>query len=242
VGHKALARVLSDIAAMGGAPLWVLIDVVAPPHCRQEYLTGIYRGLTRLARRWNIAVVGGDLSRGPHLELHTFCAGRVPAGCAALRSGARTGDLIGVTGTLGGSASGRHLRFEPRLAEGAWLRNRVTAMMDLSDGLATDLPRMLEESGAGALIDAASIPVSAASRHAEDKATPLAHALSDGEDFELLFTVRPSEAARLLSSWKRRFRLRCTLIGHITTQTGLVKIKMEDGLHSLATTGYEHFN
>jgi thiamine-monophosphate kinase len=241
VGHKALGRVLSDIAAMGGEPLWALIDVVAPPRCRQSRITGIYRGLARTARRWNVAIAGGDLARGPRLELHAFCVGRVPAGRAVLRSGARPGDLIGVTGTLGGSALGRHLRFQPRLAEGAWLRDRVSAMMDLSDGLAADLPRLLEESSAGAVLDAASIPVSTAARRAPGPKSPLSRALCDGEDFELLFTVRPAGAERLIAQWKRRFRTPCTLIGTVTERAGTVEMETGQGRRPLTETGYEHF-
>lgn len=241
VGHKALARVLSDIAAMGGEPLWALIDVVAPPECPESRIAGIYSGLTRLARRWGVAVVGGDLSEGPQLELHAFCVGRVPAGEAALRSGARPGDMIGVTGSLGGSALGHHLRFAPRLREGAWLRNRVSAMMDLSDGLAADLPRLLEASGAGAVLDAASIPISAAVRRMAGSVAPLAHALSDGEDFELLFTVRPANAGKLLAQWQRTFRSRCTLIGRVTNETGRIEIITKQDRRPLSEQGYEHF-
>jgi thiamine-monophosphate kinase len=242
VGHKALGRVLSDIAAMGGEPLWALIDVVAPPGCRQSRITGIYRGLARTARRWNVAIAGGDLARGPCLELHAFCVGRVPSGRSALRSGARPGDLIGVTGRLGGSPLGRHLRFEPRLAEGAWLRDRVSAMMDLSDGLATDLPRLLEESRAGAVLDAATIPVSAAARRAGGGMLPLSHALCDGEDFELLFTVRREKAPALIAGWKRRFKVPCTLIGEITARPGALELETGQGRRFLSETGYEHFS
>lgn len=241
VGHKALARVLSDVAAMGGEPLWALFDVVAPPRCRAARIEGIYRGISRLARRWKVAIAGGDLARGPRLEIHAFCVGRVPRGSAVLRSGARPGDLIGVTGTLGGSAMGRHLRFEPRIAEGAWLRDRVTAMMDLSDGLATDLPRLLEESRAGAVLDASAIPVSGATRRLRSKGSHLSHALSDGEDFELLFTMRPGDAPALMTAWKRRFRLPCTIIGRITRNTGLVEVEACGKRRRLTEMGYEHF-
>lgn len=241
IGHKALARVLSDIAAMGGEPLWALVDVVAPPRTRSDRIPGIYRGLSRLAKRWNVAIAGGDLSCGPALELHVFCVGRVPAGRAALRSGARPGDLIGVTGSLGGSGLGRHLRFEPRLNEGAWLRDRVTAMMDLSDGLATDLPRLLEESRVGAILDASAIPVSRAAARARDNRSPLDRALSDGEDFELLFTMRPAQAAAVRREWNRKFRLRCSIVGRVTNRPCVLEVDTERGRHPLKTTGYEHF-
>lgn len=119
IGHKALGRVLSDIAAMGGEPMWVLIDLVAPASVPVKRIEGMYRGLAKLARRHGVAIVGGDTARGKTLELHIFAVGRIPRGRAVLRSGGKPGDSLYVTGSLGGSGQGRHLRFEPRLVEGA---------------------------------------------------------------------------------------------------------------------------
>jgi len=243
IGHKAVGRVLSDVAAMGGEPLWVLIDLVAPPSVPVSRLEDIYRGAARLARRHGAAIIGGDTSRGPTLELHVFAVGRSPRGQAILRSGARPGDTLYVTGTLGGSAQGRHLRFVPRLAEGQWLAREgwATAMMDLSDGLGTDLRKLAAASGVGAALESDAVPVSTAARKCHVRKSPLAHALSDGEDFELLFTVPSRRAARFEAAWKRQYRLRCTRIGTILPSRAGVVI-LQNGIRSdLTIRGYEHF-
>ena len=244
IGHKALGRVLSDIAAMGGAPLWALIDLVAPPRTPVARLDGIYRGASRLAQRTGTAIVGGDTARGKTLELHVFAVGRVPRGTAVLRSGARPGDRLYVTGTLGGSLQAKHLRFTPRLAEGQWLREQgwASAMMDISDGLATDLRRLIAASGAGAELAADRIPTARATWHRQDRRSPLDHALCDGEDFELLFTIAPRRAAAFEKAWRRRFRLGCAGIGRITAQRGRIELLYPDGRRDvLKVRGYEHF-
>ncbi len=246
VGHKALGRVLSDIAAMGGEPLWVVVDLVLRDARDARWATEAYAGLARLARRAGVAIVGGDTSRGPARELHVFAVGRVPRGTAVLRSGARAGDALYVTGRLGGSLAGRHLRFEPRLNEGTWLRKHgwVTAMMDLSDGVGTDLPRLLTASRAGARLEQAALPISAAARgvSSRDGRPAWQHALGDGEDFELLFTVRGARAAAFERAWRRRFRLTCNRIGTVTTRRGAVEFEDQYGnVGPLATRGYEHF-
>lgn len=244
VGHKALGRVLSDIAAMGGEPLWFLVDLVAPDTVPVSHLEGVYLGMARLARRHGVAVVGGDTSRGKSLELHVFGIGRVPRGQAVLRDGAKSGDRLYVTGHLGGSVAGRHLKFEPRLAEGRWLAEGgwVTAMMDLSDGLATDVRRMMKASGTGAVIEAARVPVSAAARRLRDRRSPLDHALADGEDFELLFTVSRRKAAAFEAAWHRRFRrLPFARIGRMTDRRGRLEIEQDGVLSELQLRGYEHF-
>ena len=246
VGHKALGRVLSDIAAMGGEPLWAIVDLVLRDSRDACWAARVYAGLGRLARRAGVAIVGGDTSRGPARELHVFVVGRVPRGTAVLRTGARAGDALYVTGRLGGSLAGRHLRFEPRLAEGAWLRDRgwATAMMDVSDGVATDLPRLLAASRVGARLTRAAIPVSAAARRAaaRDGRPAWQHALGDGEDFELLFTASASRAAAFERAWRARFPLACTRIGTLTSRRGVIENRDGKGSLSLLTTrGYEHF-
>lgn len=243
VGHKALGRVLSDLAAMGGEPLWVLVDLVAPRSVPVKRLEGIYRGIARLARRHRVAVVGGDTSCGKSLELHIFAVGRVARGRAALRSGARAGDLLYVTGSLGGSGQGRHLRFEPRLAEGQWLAEQgwATAMMDVSDGLATDLRRLVAASGTGAVLEAEQVPVSAAAERGRGGRSALERALCDGEDFELLFTVPARKARAFESAWRRQFKLRCTRIGEMTRRQGQVDIESNGISTPLKVRGYEHF-
>lgn len=254
IGHKAVGRVLSDLAAMGGEPLWILIDLVAPAKTTTGRIKAAYRGAARLARSHGAAIVGGDTSRGPVLELHVFAVGRVPRGKAVLRSGAREGDRLYVTGTLGGSLGGRHLRFQPRLAEGRWLREGgwATAMMDVSDGLAADLPRLAAASGVGVVLEAGKIPVSVDARKSGDGGatkggTPLvrwrrglAAALSDGEDFELLFTVPARKAALFEKAWQRRFRLKCSAIGSVVGGAGVLLCDGEQAA-PLGLAGYEHF-
>lgn len=244
VGHKAVGRVLSDLAAMGAQPDWILIDVVARDGTPWPWMDEVYRGAEALARRHGAAIVGGDLARGPAVELHVFGVGRVPRGRACRRRGARPGDRLYVTGALGGSAAGRHLDFEPRVREGRFLRRGrwVTAMMDVSDGLSTDLRRLLAESGVGADVRAASVPASRPARSCRDGRSPLDHALCDGEDFELLFTVPRRKAAAFERAWRRAFRLRCTGIGEITRDSGFLRLLDADGRpQRWPGRGYEHF-
>ncbi|MBN1268925.1 MAG: thiamine-phosphate kinase [Kiritimatiellae bacterium] len=244
VGHKAVGRVLSDIAAMGGEPLWILLDVVAPPATDMAVLEEIYRGAQALAARYEAAIIGGDLSSGVTLELHAFGVGRVPEGAALLRSGAKPGDLLYVTGELGGSRAGRHLSFEPRVTEGLWLREAAwpTAMIDVSDGLATDLRHLAAMSNVGAEIEAARLPVSAAARADGDGRRPLDRALTEGEDFELLFTIPPGKQAFFESAWSEAFDLPCTRIGRMTSCEDRIELMGEKGERAdLAGKGYEHF-
>ena len=149
VGRKAIGRALSDIAAMGGEPAWALVDIAAPSGTPVATLDELCGGAIDCAQQYGLAIVGGDMSEGPALELHVFAIGSIPAGQAVLRSGAAQGDILFVTNSLGGSASGKHIDFEPRIREGAWLRDWANAMIDVSDGLATDLRHLAEMSGLG---------------------------------------------------------------------------------------------
>lgn len=243
VGHKAAGRVISDIAAMGGEPMHVLFDLVAPPETPVRRIEDIYRGATAVCARHGAAIVGGDVARGPRLELHAFAVGRVERGRAALRSGARPGDAIFVTGRLGGSLLGRHLAFDPRVPAGRWLVRGgwATSMMDVSDGLASDLRRILEESRVGACLDAARIPVAAAARRVKDGRSALDHALRDGEDFELLFTVSARRVASFARAWKAAFpQLPATAIGTIGANGSGLAI-LDHGIRRPVGRGYEHF-
>jgi len=213
IGWKALCRPLSDIAAMGGSPLHATITVAAPTAWTVAIWKGLYRGIGSAAREFSVSVVGGETVRSPGPAfLSVSLTGTIPKNRLKLRSGAKPGDLICVTGKLGGSLkSGRHLSFHPRLAEGQWLGNRkeVSAMMDLSDGLGSDLPKLAAESGCSFLIDPDSLP-----RHRGCTAT---EALSDGEDYELLLTVSPKEWPFLMKSWDTRFpHTLLTCIGRMT--------------------------
>lgn len=242
VGHKALGRVLSDIAAMGAEPRWALIDVVAPSATPVDRLDALYAGIGALATTCGMAIVGGDVAEGPCLELHVFGVGAVPCGQALLRSGAQAGDLLFVTGTLGGSRLGRHLHIEPRLEQGAWLRDWASAMIDISDGLATDLRHITMASSIGCDIRMEQIPVSPAAAELDDGRPPLQHALYDGEDFELLFTVPAQRGAACATAWRQAFELPCTEIGKMTAGTGEVRCIQPDGsILPLEGTGYSHF-
>jgi thiamine-monophosphate kinase len=201
VGWKALCRPLSDIAAMGGTPLHAMITVAAPSTWTTSSWKGLYRGIAKAARSHRVSVVGGETVRsdGPAF-LSVSLTGKVAKNHLKLRSGARPGDFLCVTGKLGGSLkSGRHLSFNPRLPEGQWLgaRKEVQAMMDLSDGLGSDLPKLAAESRCSFRIDKESIP-----RH---RACSFAQAISDGEDYELLLAVSPSGWASLMEDWSKRF-------------------------------------
>ncbi len=249
VGHKALGRCLSDIAAMAGTPTAALVTLGLPRDFELHFVEGLYRGLNALARRYETAVVGGETTTSPErIWLSVALLGWAPRGKAVLRSGAKPGDAIFVTGDLGGSLAGKHLDFEPRLAEARWLAERfpIHAMLDLSDGLAGDLRHILRASRVGAELLSASIPISAAARRAAKAGgsakPPLAAALTDGEDFELLFTVPSRQAVPLLDGWKARFpQLRLTCIGKITGKEGLV-ICDRHGARPLSDHGYVHFS
>lgn len=188
IGRKALARPLSDIAAMGGLPGHALVTFMVHPSRPASLIRGIYRGLSSLAEEYGVSLAGGESSGLPYdgLALSVALTGTVPSGAAIRRSTARPGDLIAVTGVLGGSfPSLHHLTFRPRIPEGRALRQTglVTAMMDLSDGLGTDLPRLAASSGLGFSLDEAALPC-------REGCSPL-QAVSDGEDYELLFTFPP---------------------------------------------------
>ena len=245
VGRKAIARAVSDIAAMGGTPLWILVDLVAPATTPLARIQGLYAGMIAAAKKWHLGILGGDTAEGDTLELHITGVGRLPRGTAILRSGARHGDLVYVTGALGGAylpGSRHHLLFEPRLEAGRFLaQNRfATAMMDLSDGLAADLPRLLDASRRGVRLEAAAIPCSAPARKTRQ---PLHHALCDGEDFELLFTVPAAQDARFAAAWKKQFpRLRATCIGEILADPRRRCLRLPAGtLIPFRTGGYQHF-
>jgi len=248
IGRKALARCLSDIAAMAGTPTAALVTLGLPQDFEVDRVTGIYAGLNALAARFQVAVAGGETTSNPErLLISVALLGTVARGRQVLRRGALVGDAIFVTGELGGSIAGKHLDFEPRLAEAQWLAEHfpIHAMIDLSDGLAGDLRHILRASQAGAELLARAIPVSRAAKlqaRAESSAKPpLLAALGDGEDFELLFAVGSGRAVALLDAWKAKFpKLRLTCIGRITAEPGL-KLRDKTGLHSLETDGYIHF-
>ncbi len=242
VGHKAIGRALSDIAAMGGRPCWALIDIVAPTSMPVVDLDALYHGAARLAALHGLSIIGGDLAEGPVLELHVFAIGDVPVGRAVRRSTARAGDHVFVTGALGGSIAGRHLTITPRIPEGLFLRDWATAMIDVSDGLASDLRHITTLSGVGCQLNAGRIPIAAAAHTLCDGRTPLDHALHDGEDFELLFTIAEDRDEDFEAAWRASSSVACTRIGRMTAEQDLIECVFGNGeALALEGTGFVHF-
>jgi len=248
IGHKALARCLSDIAAMAGQPTAALVTLGLPREFDPSYVEAIYAGMTELARRYDTAITGGETTTSPErLFISIALLGMVAKDKCVLRRGAQPGDALFVTGELGGALAGKHLEFEPRLKEAHWLAAQfaIHSMIDLSDGLAGDVRHLLHASQVGAELFAPAIPVSRAARlearTASSAKPPLVAALTDGEDFELLFTVASRDAVPLLDAWKVRFPdLSLTCIGKITSTSG-VTIRGPEGLKPLTEHGYTHF-
>lgn len=228
VGRKALARAVSDFAAMGAMPVAALVACVLPgDEGSGRWMDEAMRGMAAAGRRWGIGLAGGETTRGPRLGLTVMLHGWVERGRAVRRDGARAGDVLMVTGVLGGAGRRHHLRFEPRLAEGRWLgRQRgVRAMMDLSDGLGRDLPRLAAASGVSFRLEVARLPRRAG--------VTAAAAVNDGEDYELLLAVAPGAVGRLRAAWP--FRTRLTEIG-VVLPAG--RVPEADGV---VLEGYDHF-
>lgn len=203
IGRKALAVNLSDIAAMAGWPVTAVVSVSLPRRGGAELAHGLQTGLQEMASRFDVALAGGDTNTwdGP-LVISVTVIGEVFGKGPVLRSGAQPGDWIMATGSFGGSLSGKHLEFTPRVAEALALNQFVDlhAMIDVSDGLAADVRHILEESGVGAVLETWSIPLSPEALAMHDDRTPLEHALGDGEDFELVFTLAAADGAKLLAN------------------------------------------
>lgn len=249
IGRKALARCLSDIAAMAGTPTAALVTIALPKQFSAEFVTSVYEGMNQLATEHGVAVVGGETTTNPERILISISLlGFVPRGKAVLRSGAKLGDAIFVTGELGGSITGKHLDFEPRLAEARWLAEHFTvnAMMDVSDGLAGDLPHLLRASGGGAELLKSAVPISRAAKEIAkrgDAAKPaFVAALTDGEDFELLFTVPSKQAVPVLDAWKQKFpEVKLSCIGKIVAGEG-IRLRDKTGIRPFTAHGYVHFS
>jgi len=204
IGHKAMARPLSDLAAVAGIPRWALVSIVLPRGRGFATAKAVYRGAERTARRFGVRIVGGDLTvtRGAMVVTVTIAGEKGPHGFVK-RSGARPGDRVFVTGPLGGSLLGKHLSFTPRVREA--LKLRPTAMIDISDGFAIDLHRLCEASGVGAQVDLSKVPISAAAKRLARRTgrRPIDHALNDGEDYELLYTARKPGGVGVITSDRR---------------------------------------
>ena len=260
VGWKCLARALSDVAAMGGVPRCFLLSLAIPGSQTGRWLDAFLGGLRRASRKFDCTLAGGDTTRRQEILISVTAVGEVRKARAVLRSGARAGDIIYVTGRLGEaelglrilrSSSGRvrpsnpilkkHLYPEPRLAVGQWLSERglATSMMDLSDGFSSDLPRLCAASGVGAHVESERLPVAQQSSTARGPGIDLLQlALHGGDDYELLFTVRPSKVNMLPKAFRG---VPLTAIGEITQQRGLILLKQEGRERQLHPGGWDPF-
>ena len=243
IGRKALARALSDIAAMAGTPTHALITLGFHAEMEPSLIEAVSQGLRHCAREPPVNIVGGETTSLSQLTLSISLIGKTSK--PILRAGSAVGDAIFVSGELGGSLAGQHLNFTPRLKEARWLSDQdiVHAMIDLSDGLATDLRHLLsDQTGAELLTRALPIRRAAKERARDNPSgkTALLAALTDGEDYELLFTVSSKDAVPLLDGWKSAFPetpLHC--IGKITDQPGIA-LRDDKGVKPLTLHGYDH--
>lgn len=237
VGRKALGRNLSDIAAMGGLPRYAVITLGISAERSVDYALGIFQGIKDLAKRFKVNLVGGDTSRARQTFVSIALLGEVEKQYLILRSTAKTGDLIFVSGALGNTlSSGKHLKFIPRIKEARFLvtRHKPSAMVDISDGLVKDLSRTLERSRKGAFIYEELLPLA--------KGANLKSALYEGEDYELLFTLPGNRAARMVRLLKKERRFFFTCIGEIVDkQCGLVLFDRALRPRRIKEKGFEHF-
>ena len=233
IGWKALGVNLSDIAAMGGIPLYAVVSLGARKGDPVSFYDQITLGIKTLAKLFDVAIVGGDTDRSEKLEITVSMIGTVEKERCILRSTARAGDVILVTGTLGGSRRGKHLSFMPRVKEARVLTQhfRLTSMIDLSDGLAGDLAQICRESHVGAIVEKEHIPIL--------KGTTLHSALNDGEDFELLFTLSPRDAGILLQR-KNLLGLQVSKIGKIVAKKNGIHLHIGNKIMPLEG-GFRHF-
>jgi thiamine-monophosphate kinase len=250
VGWRCLTRGLSDIAAMGGEPRAAFLSLALAEEVSQRWVDRFLKGLLELAQEFGVPLAGGDTAQSAGgIQADIVLVGSVPKGKAALRSGARPGDHVYVTGELGGSAAAiaalregkvragdyeRHFHPVPRVKAGTWLRRRglASAMIDVSDGLSTDLGHICEESGVGAEIEAEAIPRAQVGRPVREVALDLS--LHGGEDYELLFTSGGRIPAAVAGA-------RVTRIGRIVRRREMVLIGEDGRRQRLAAKGWEHF-
>ena len=257
LGAKALLVNISDIAAMAGIPRYALIAIAVPDNIKVEELNEIYRGIKKTASAYKVSIIGGDTSGSKNgLMISITLLGEAKQGNIIKRDGAKPGDKIFVTGTLGDSSAGlellkngkrneyliqRHLLPTPRVKEGIFLsKNRLaTSMIDISDSLSTDLNHICEQSRVGAIIYEDRIPLSKELKKAKLKNKPLDYALSGGEDYELLFTVKKKNVKNIYDAISRN-RLSATMIGEITKK-GILLVDREGMQRPLLPTGFNHF-
>jgi len=260
VGWKCLARAVSDIAAMGGIPRCFLLSLAVRSSDTGRWLDEFLTGLRRASRKFQCVLAGGDTTRSNEILINVTVVGEVRRGRAILRSGARAGDIVFVSGRLGEAELGlqilkrnkrdanskdsrlkKHLYPEPRIALGRWLAEKglATSMMDVSDGLSTDLPRLCAASGVGARVNATKIPALLIPSHGGLRGTdPLQLALHGGDDYELIFTVRPNR----MKSFPRSFGgVPLTPIGVITSKRQMVLVNADGHERRLESAGWDPF-
>jgi len=235
VGHKALACNISDVAAMGGLPKYAVVSLGVPATLSVNYVADIYRGINTLAKKFGVAIVGGDTVASKKIVINIALLGEAKRSEIVYRSGAKVGDWIFVTGPLGRSfPTGKHLTFTPRVKEARFLVEhfKPNAMIDISDGLVADLGHILEESKVGAVLEETAIP--------RVRGASLNQALGDGEDFELLFTLPMRTAARLMKS--KIPGVTFYKIGEIVPRAhGLAMVAQSGLIKPLTPKGYRHF-
>ncbi|MFA5865615.1 MAG: thiamine-phosphate kinase [Phycisphaerae bacterium] len=244
VGHKALGRCLSDCAAMAGLPIAAIISLAKPTSVSQDVLKDIYRGLAQLADRFACPIVGGDTSSSPGRLIIDVCLlGKCEQNEPVLRSGAMVGDYLYVTSLLGGSILGKHLEFEPRIGQARWCAQNLPlhAMIDISDGLSSDLGHLCRQSHCGAELAVADLEkiISPDARKLACKTgqTPLDHALNDGEDFELLAAIAqaPDNLPRLPET------MRLFPVGRIIHGNDIYLMHSDGRQEKLFPGGFVHF-
>jgi thiamine-monophosphate kinase len=268
IGWKALAVNLSDIAAMGACPRWSLVALACPPGTTMDEVEAFYEGLAALAAEHDVSLVGGDTSASPAGWVVNVTVIGDTDRAPLTRSGARPGDVVAITGDVGRSAAGHavlerreapaglpadalaavtaaHLRPRPRVREARWLAaaSGVTAMIDLSDGVATDLGHLARESGVGVRVDLARLPVAPTTRMVARALgrEPLAWATGGGEDYELLLTCEPSAFDRLRSGLAQATGTALTAVGEALAGGAEVRFVAEDGQAVEVAAGFEHF-
>ncbi|MFB3894120.1 MAG: thiamine-phosphate kinase [Phycisphaerae bacterium] len=241
-GNKAMARSLSDVAAMAALPLGGVVSVALPKGTQRDQAEDVYSGLRKVGEKFRCPIVGGDVGVWPGPLAISVTIFARPAGIKpVLRSGAKVGDAICVTGTFGGAwKSQRHLKFIPRIHEARILasRHELHGMIDVSDGLAADLAHVCQMSGVGAEIMAGSIPIHPEAKGGEGDPTGLMAALSDGEDYELLFTLPAAQADELLRD--QPLTVRVSKIGMIVQDKTMTLIRADGQREALTPMGWEH--
>lgn len=233
VGRKVLAISISDIAACAGVPTHALVALGLPKDMRVEQVDLLAKGLFELAAQFKVNVAGGDVSASDKLILDVSMLGIVEKDRLCLRCGAKTGDMIMVTGNFGGAIKGKHLKFVPRIKEARFLVEnfKINSMIDVSDGLAQDLGHILEQSCKGGVLYESLIPLGKQARSVED-------ALCSGEEFELLFTASRDQASKIIKSTKYNFKV----IGEIMPKSfGLRIIDYKNSYAKFKLQGYNHF-